>query len=117
MSVNTKRRRFSASTSTSAGRKRGGLHGSEHGLHALGLIIGAENGRSHQPREVRAVGNHGLQGHEIPFQRIDGVLFLRQFENRRCIPPGQALICCLFLSHVRPSANRALRNRAGRLNG
>jgi hypothetical protein len=40
---------------------------------------------------------------------------LREFENGRRIPPGQALIDCLFLSHVRPSANSALHIRAGRL--
>ena len=48
------------------------------------------------------LANHLLEGREIALQRRDGVLLLRQFKNRRGIPPGKARILGFFCSHRRP---------------
>ena len=68
---------------------------------ALRLLVGAEHRAAHQPMQVRAVRNHGVEFFEIGLHRVDGFAVERQLEQRPRITASHAGYGRIFACHVR----------------
>ena len=80
-----------------------------------GLFIARENRRLDQASEIGILVDQRAQRDEIAFDRLDGFLFLGQFENGVRIAPRQSGFLRLLRRHIRPSAACAFEVCACRL--
>ena len=67
---------------------------------ALRLLLGAEHRAAHQPVQVRAVGDHGVECFEIGLHRVDGLGVERELEQRARITARHAGYGRIFACHV-----------------
>ena len=86
----------------------------QHRGERLGLLLGAEHRAAHQPIEVIALGDQGVEPVEIGLHRIDRLAVERKLEQRPRIAASHAGYDRLFNCHVsalvmpNPQARRRL---------